>query len=165
MVDLFPELPGGGKPHPLRRPCACGSNDGMVLVKNGQNCLYCSNCRSFTGYNVPAAEMAGRPATNGEIHSRVSSSRRWRIMELQGFRCAACHDGADSGAILHVDHILPVDLREESGLTIEEINSDNNLWALCAECNIGKGTTPMEPRLFAAILRARMAWQNRLMRR
>jgi 5-methylcytosine-specific restriction endonuclease McrA len=160
-MGLFPEFEPTGPTHPLRTPCRCGSTKGQIRPRNGQNCLYCAGCGTFTGVNVPLSELGGRTPTGDEIRSRVSSGRRWRILELQSFRCAGCGQSADTGTILHVDHILPVSGWEASGLTPEELNSDDNLWALCSDCNQGKSADPMPPRLFAAILRARRAWRDR----
>lgn len=44
------------------------------------------------------------------------------------------------------------------GLTEVELNDDENLTALCAECNLGMGAEPISLRLAVNILRARMSW-------
>lgn len=60
----------------------------------------------------------------------LSDSMRYDVLKRDGFRCVLCGMSAKDGAILHVDHIIPV---SKGGKT--EIN---NLRTLCEKCNIGK---------------------------
>jgi hypothetical protein len=57
---------------------------------------------------------------------------RFKVLMRDGFRCRYCGKGGEDGAVLHVDHIIPV---SKGGGTVEE-----NLVAACEECNLGKGT-------------------------
>jgi 5-methylcytosine-specific restriction endonuclease McrA len=59
---------------------------------------------------------------------------RYKILSRDRFRCSICgrSPANDLSVNLHVDHVLPV---AAGGKTREE-----NLRALCADCNIGKGS-------------------------
>ncbi len=41
-----------GENETMRRPCSCGHALGYVILKNGQQCMYCENCNKFQ-YNKP----------------------------------------------------------------------------------------------------------------
>ena len=69
--------------------------------------------------------------------SKMSPQLRFAILHRDGFKCRACGATPESGAQLHIDHIKPV---ARGGLT-----EWDNLQALCATCNIGKGATWREP--------------------
>lgn len=60
----------------------------------------------------------------------MSDGLRYEIMHRDGFRCQLCGRSAKDGAILHVDHILPV---SRGGKTEKA-----NLRTLCDQCNLGK---------------------------
>ena len=63
----------------------------------------------------------------------ISLSLRYRVLLRDRFRCTICgrSPATDSGVELHIDHIVPW---SKGGKTVEE-----NLRALCLECNLGKG--------------------------
>lgn len=70
----------------------------------------------------------------------MSDSLRYDIMQRDGFRCTICGASAADGAILHVDHIVPV---SKGGRT-----EMDNLRTLCDRCNLGKRDkieTPSQP--------------------
>ena len=60
----------------------------------------------------------------------LSDGMRYDVMKRDGFRCVLCGMSAKDGAILHVDHIIPV---SKGGKTTMD-----NLRTLCEKCNIGK---------------------------
>ncbi len=60
----------------------------------------------------------------------LSDSLRYDVLKRDNFRCVLCGMSSKDGAILHVDHIVPV---SKGGKT--EID---NLRTLCEKCNIGK---------------------------
>lgn len=60
----------------------------------------------------------------------MSDGLRYEIMHRDGFKCQLCGRSAKDGAILHVDHIVPV---SKGGKT-----EKNNLRILCDQCNLGK---------------------------
>lgn len=70
-----------------------------------------------------------------EINSRIerakmSESLRYDIMKRDNFKCQICGASSKEGAVLHVDHIIPV---SKGGKT-----EPDNLQTLCSRCNIGK---------------------------
>ena len=62
--------------------------------------------------------------------SIVTNSLRYDVMKRDGFRCVLCGASAEDGALLHVDHIIPI----ARGGTSEM----DNLRTLCDACNSGK---------------------------
>ena len=56
---------------------------------------------------------------------------RFRILDRDGFRCRYCGRDAGDGVKLVVDHIYP----HSAGGS----NRDDNLVAVCEDCNLGKG--------------------------
>ena len=64
---------------------------------------------------------------------RMSSRLRYRVIERDGFRCVMCGATAAMGAVLQIDHILPV---SRGGKTVLD-----NLQTLCDRCNRGKGAS------------------------
>ncbi|TDB62387.1 HNH endonuclease [Arundinibacter roseus] len=55
---------------------------------------------------------------------------RWQVFQRDNWKCLSCGRNSESGAILHVDHIIP---RSKGGL-----NHLDNYQTLCETCNIGK---------------------------
>lgn len=68
--------------------------------------------------------------SNASKRSGISAKDRYRIRNRDGHRCQACGKGVENGVKLHVDHKVPLDWGGS--------NLDDNLWTLCAECNLGK---------------------------
>lgn len=62
--------------------------------------------------------------------SKLSASLRYDVMRRDGFKCKLCGTTAANGAVLHVDHIIPV---SKGGKT-----EMSNLRTLCDLCNLGK---------------------------
>ena len=60
----------------------------------------------------------------------ITDSLRYDVLRRDGFRCVLCGMSAKDGAILHVDHIVPVSKGGKSTM--------NNLRTLCEKCNMGK---------------------------
>ena len=60
----------------------------------------------------------------------LSDGMRYDVLRRDGFRCVLCGTSSKDGAVLHVDHIIPV---SKGGKTVM-----NNLRTLCEKCNIGK---------------------------
>ena len=63
--------------------------------------------------------------------SILTDRLRYKILRRDKFKCVLCGRGTYSGAVLHVDHILPI---SKGGKT-----EWNNLRTLCEQCNLGKG--------------------------
>ena len=53
-----------------------------------------------------------------------------------------------------------MDAGRRIGLTDDEVNDDENLAAMCEECNLGIGKQPLPLRTAIAILRARISWRD-----
>ncbi len=62
--------------------------------------------------------------------SVLTDSLRYDILKRDGFRCVLCGMSSKDGAILHVDHIVPI---AKGGRT-----EPSNLRTLCERCNLGK---------------------------
>lgn len=60
----------------------------------------------------------------------MTNSLRYDILKRDGFRCKICGRSANDGAVLHVDHIIPI---AKGGKTVP-----SNLRTLCDMCNSGK---------------------------
>ena len=68
--------------------------------------------------------------------SRITPGVRSQVFARDGYRCRHCGISADLGAVLHVDHIIPISKGGTSDLS--------NLQTLCQDCNLGK-TNRMPP--------------------
>jgi hypothetical protein len=133
----------------MREPCRkCGSSFGEIRTTSGQDCVYCV-CGAWA-YNAPRAETgrAVRPLTD---RTSIPTSKRYRVLERASGRCELC--GAREGLV--VDHILSLQAGAAQGWSDFDLNHDDNLAALCAACNAGKGAIPMSPRLYVALLKSR----------
>lgn len=64
------------------------------------------------------------------LRSGLTSKDKYRIRNRDGHRCQTCGKGVKDNVKLHVDHKIPIDW---GGL-----NTDDNLWVLCEECNLAK---------------------------
>lgn len=114
--------------------------------------MFCAGCARFL-YNAPKTETGERPRTISTVHNGIKPKQRVRILERAGGRCELC--GATTN--LHAAQILSVDDGLAFGLTEHELNNDENLCALCEECNLGFGHQSMAPRLYALLLKRRTA--------
>jgi hypothetical protein len=82
--------------------------------------------------DVPSAPpIAARTTSAAQERAKLTPSLRYDVLLRDDFRCRACGFSVESGAHLHIDHIIPV---SKGGRTEE-----NNLQALCSICNHGKG--------------------------
>lgn len=143
----------------MRKPCSqCGCAEGRIDERGAQDCVFCVFCGAFQ-YNAPRTETgkAVRPVNTGK--RTLKPKQRARILFRAGAKCEVCGRRPDKGE-LHVDHILPVAIGEDYGISRAELDDDENLMALCDACNLGKGAEPMPLRLAVAILRARISWRN-----
>ena len=138
------------EPYTMRAPCPrCGSTRGSLKETGAQDCVYCLDCATFC-YNAPRAET-GKPVRHVRTRARIKPKQRARIIMRANTRCELC--GASKE--LHVGHLLSVDAARKEGMPEEEINSDENLAAICESCNYGLGDEPVPLRLAIAIVMAR----------
>lgn len=138
--------------HPLRKQCVgCGSGFGRIETRNGQDCVYCIDCGKYQ-YNAPRVETGREQRTVTTVHNGIKPKDRARIIERATGRCEMCGCKND----LHVGHIISVKVGLEMGLTESQLNDDENLAALCVECNLGISSEPMSLRLAMGMLLARI---------
>lgn len=139
-------------PHNLRKSCfKCGSATGRIVTRNGQDCVYCTQCDQYQ-YNAPKTETGRTTRSVTTVHSAIKARQRARIITRATGRCELC----GARGILHVGHLLSVDSGLRLGLTEVELNSDENLSAMCEECNLGLGRIPVPARLLAALVMSRL---------
>ena len=124
---------------------------GIIVLINGQNVVRCDACSRFQ-YNAPKTETGEKPRTVETTHAGIKSSQRIRILDRATGRCEIC----GSLSNLHVGHLVSVLDGLELGLTDRELNSDENLAALCESCNLGMGSLSISPRLYVALLHRRV---------
>ncbi len=80
-------------------------------------------------YQIVEKRLAEKDSKDGQ-RKAMTNSLRYDILRRDNFRCVLCGRSSADGAILHVDHIVPV---AKGGKTVPE-----NLRTLCQECNSGK---------------------------
>lgn len=147
-----------GRDWPLPTPCECGETRGEIRPKAGHNCLYCVGCDRYVK-NVAKADTGEAPRS---VSTRVDikPAQRERIIERDAGRCMLC--GRPAGqVILHIGHVLSVEEGRALGATDEELYDDENLLALCEECNLGMGRRSVSPRLALRLIRAAMMRTDR----
>jgi hypothetical protein len=87
----------------------------------------CSSC-----LGVLLSKQEERVEAPGE-RDPIPAQMRFRVLQRDGFRCAYCGLSARDGAVLHVDHVVPVAAGGET--------TEDNLITACSACNLGKGAT------------------------
>ena len=142
--------------HPLRVPCRwCESGSGVIRTRGGQDVVFCAACDRYQ-YCAPRVETGREVRSVVTVHAGITGKQRVRILMRDGARCYLCGARGD----LHVGHLLSVKAGLDAGLTEVELNDDENLVAMCAECNLSLGRETVTPRLYLAILKARLAWKR-----
>ena len=144
--------------HQLRSPCPeCSSAYGRVETRNGQDCVYCE-CGRWQ-YNAPRRET-GRSVRHISERDGLPPSKRSRILERDNYTCVMC--GRRPPDIeLHIGHLISHADGRAIGMAPFELDDDENLAAMCGECNLGQGSAPVSLRYCARLLKARMAHQRR----
>ena len=135
----------------LRRPCVCGNEFGYIVTNNGQDTVWCSACKRWQ-YNAPKTETGREPRTVQTTHKAIKPKQRYRIIEAANGRCVLC---GKKDVELHIDHAISVKDGHAAQLPDEILSSDDNLLAMCAECNLGKGNHVLPLRILIAALIAR----------
>lgn len=142
----------------MRAPCSqCLHDRGRIIERNGQDTVRCLACDKHC-YNAPRTETGREVRSVTTIHNGVRPKQRSRILERDGFRCVLCRTDDQR---MHVGHIVSVEAGFSIGLTDAEINDEENLIAVCEECNLGQGKQPIPLRVAIAILKARISWRDR----
>jgi 5-methylcytosine-specific restriction endonuclease McrA len=136
----------------MRRPCPiCAETAGRIETRNGQDCVYCLGCDRHQ-YNAPKTETGRAVRTVTTVHNGIKPKQRARVLERDNGRCCLC----GSRDNLHVGHLLSVDDGLKQGMTEVDLNNDENLAAMCSECNLGLSSKPVSLRLLMSVLTARL---------
>jgi len=135
----------------MRAPCGCGSVTGRTETRNGQDCVFCASCGRFQ-YNRPRDE-SGRDIRRLRTRPDLKPSQRARVLDRDSGCCVLCHR---ADLPLDVGHLVSVDDGRKLGMTDAELFDDENLAAMCAVCNSGYSERSVSPRIFAALIRARI---------
>lgn len=137
----------------LRTPCAhCGSNEGRIEPRGGQNCVFCAGCNRHL-YNAPKSET-GEKTRSIRTRPEIKPSQRARVLDRDSHRCVSC---GSTDRALHIGHLVSVDAGIKLGMTESDLYDDENLATICEECNLGMGSRSVNPRLMWRLLQARKA--------
>lgn len=145
---------------PLRNPCVqCGGELGHIVVRNGQNTVRCNGCDTYAGFNAPKSETG---ETQRSVRSRPTRrpSDRARVLLRDGYRCVLCGKRQGDDVIIVEGHLISRDIGKQIGLSDDEIDHDENLAAMCEECNSGLSSEPVPMPTMIAVLRARISWRK-----
>lgn len=138
----------------MRDPCkACGEEKGRIEQRSGQDCVFCSQCGKFA-YNAPRVETGRKQRSVSTVHEGIRPSVRYLVLERARGRCELC---GITDTILHVSHLLSVKDGLKEGFTEAQLNREANLAAFCENCNLGQGEASVEPILWLALMRRRLA--------
>lgn len=129
----------------------CRSGSVRIEPRNGQDCVWCLGCGQFS-HNAPKHET-GRAVRSLRTRPDIKPSKRARVLDRDNGACIICHR---VDIALDVGHIVSVDEGRTLGMTEEQLFDDENLAAMCASCNSGFNAVSINPRLFAALVIARI---------
>jgi 5-methylcytosine-specific restriction endonuclease McrA len=129
----------------------CGTLDGYIRTAGAQDVVRCARCHRAQ-YNAPRVETGRAARTATTVHNGVRPAQRARILLRDG-RCVLC----GSKELLQVGHLISVAAGLAAGLTEVELNDDENLAAMCAECNVGLGEAPPPLWITVPLLRIRLS--------
>lgn len=143
-------------PFEMREPCReCGGPFGRVEERNGQACVYCvtPGCGRWV-YNAPRTETGEKRRSVSTVHAAIKPKTRAHVLLRANSRCELCGVGIDD-TVMHVGHLISVEDGLKEGLTDQHLNHQENLAAMCQECNlgIGKDSTPLRTLLRVTALR------------
>lgn len=139
----------------LREPCQCSCESGIVRVRSGQNCVFCSLCGRYAGYNAPKTETGEEPRSVSTVRAGITCAVRGQVLARARRRCELCATDLDGVPAWHVAHLLPIPVALEEGLPDDVVNSPANLAAFCEECNLGYKDI-VDPVLWLVIMRRRL---------
>jgi 5-methylcytosine-specific restriction endonuclease McrA len=129
----------------------CESVDVSIQEKNGQDVVRCNRCLKWS-HNAPKTETGRKARTVSTTHEAIKASVRAEVLLRATGRCEMC--GAATS--LTVGHLVSVKAGHDGDLTDDEINSLENLCAMCNECNAGLGATPVPLRLAISMILKRI---------
>jgi len=88
---------------------------------------------SAQDHNLTANELVITNLPGSKFYkTREWKELRYRVLDVLGNTCMACGRSPKTGAVIHVDHILPRSVHPEKALSFE------NMQVLCDICNEGK---------------------------
>ena len=146
--------------NPMRSPCRnCGGTVGAIETRGGQDCVFCDQCGSWN-YNAPRVETGRKQRTIATVHEAITPRIRALVLMRASGHCEICGASPTPEHPLHVGHMLSVKRGMEQGLNETELNSLENLAALCDGCNLGIADTPVPLRLVIGIVMARTGKQG-----
>jgi hypothetical protein len=123
-----------------------------VRAKGPHFANYCTSCGHKIGGWIPKAELGleRRSVSRSKLKPRV----RALVLDRFSHTCLSC-GASPPDVILHVDHLIPVDLAKRFGLyDVEVIEDDLNFAPMCEECNLGKGAEVFTARTIRLMYRA-----------
>lgn len=139
----------------MREPCrGCGCEFGTVTETGAQDVVRCLDCKRWC-YNAPRTETGKAVRTVQTTHALIKPKQRIRILERANGRCELCGKGPDRGIEIHVGHIISVERGHSIGMSDLELNDNENIMALCSECNLGMGKETIPLRMMVKVLMAR----------
>ena len=142
----------------MRQPCPkCDTIEGRIETRNKQDCVFCAKCGRHC-YNAPKTETGRAVRSLTTVHNGIKPQQRTRILLRANCHCELCGRLGD----LHVGHLVSVKDGIDRGMTETEINDDENLAAMCDECNSGLGKETVPLRLAIAMVLIRI--KNRQIR-
>ncbi len=144
------------QPYQMRSPCKkCGHDIGFVTEQGSQDVVRCSSCDAYC-YCAPRVEtgkatrtVAKRPGINPKMRARIL------VVRANG-KCEICGSAGTERDPLHVGHLISRENAFRLGMTESEIDSEENLCAMCAECNLGLGHETVPARLLARVVMVRL---------
>lgn len=142
-------LAAGGRRYESRADCPdCGTRDAALIPRNGQNTVRCARCGRLL-YNAPKTETGEVPRTALTLRQDIKASQQARILDRDHARCVLCGRG---DVPLSIGHLLSVQDGLRLGATAEELQSDENLAAMCEACNLGLSSRSVSPATYARIM-------------
>jgi hypothetical protein len=143
----------------MRKPCPhCGNQTGTIKTVNGQDTVRCASCGQFC-YNAPKTET-GRAQRSRRTRPDIKPSQRTRILLRDNSTCVICQRSAaqciEEGDTFDVGHLISVRDGKKMGLSDNDLNSDENLAAMCGSDNSGLSSETVPLRLAMRIFKARL---------
>lgn len=87
----------------------------------------------FTAARAVRAQQSTTAFMRQQERSKVTAGVRAKVLARDRYRCRHCGISVDLGAVLHIDHIIPISKGGTSDL--------GNLQTLCQTCNLGKSNS------------------------
>ena len=156
-MTLDPNEPRFPLPDGLRKthsPCRkCGGTEGFYVM-HGPNAVVFCNCGASALYCAGRSEIGLAPRSKRGNHPSFSSATRSRILERDRWTCQEC-GGRPPDVMLEVGHLVSNSEGKAMGMSDGELYADDNLYAVCQECNAGRSTRSVPGVMVLRLMRAR----------